>query len=29
VGGILIDEHDVKFDERQQNDVAFGEVRPQ
>lgn len=29
VGGILILEHEVKFDERQQNDVAFGELRPQ
>lgn len=29
VGGILIDEHEVKFDDKQQNDVAFGDVRPQ
>jgi hypothetical protein len=26
VGGILIDAHAVKFDERQQNDVALGDV---
>jgi hypothetical protein len=29
VGGILIDEHAVRFEERQQNDVAFGDVWPQ
>ena len=29
VGGILILEHFVKSDDRQQNDVALGEVRPQ
>jgi len=29
VGGILIDEQAVKFDDKQQNDVAFGDVRPQ
>jgi hypothetical protein len=29
VGGILILEHAVRFEDRQQNDVAFGEVLPQ
>ena len=29
VGGIFIREQSVKFDERQQKDVALGEVRPQ
>lgn len=29
VGGILIREQSLRFDERQQNDVALGEVRPQ
>jgi hypothetical protein len=29
VGGILMREQPLKSDDRQQNDVAFGEVRPQ
>lgn len=29
VGGMLILAHSVKFDDSQQNDVAFGEDRPQ
>jgi hypothetical protein len=29
VGGILMLEHAVRFEDRQQNDVAFGEVLPQ
>jgi hypothetical protein len=29
VGGMLILAHSVKFDDSQQTDVAFGEVRPQ
>jgi hypothetical protein len=29
VGGILILEQAVKFDDKQQNEVAFGDVRPQ
>lgn len=29
VGGISIEEHSVRFEERQQNDVALGDARPQ
>jgi hypothetical protein len=29
VGGILMDEHAVRFEDRQQNDVALGELLPQ
>lgn len=29
VGGISIDEHAVRFVDKQQKDVAFGDVRPQ